>query len=115
MPDLMKSAFQKLGFQRAMYLFKKYAIGNGADYDDLLDKNVPPWYVSDDTCGQRPSPPTPFSQVFVVVLSTGDEAGAAYRQVLRGHTGSASWLQRLMGLGPSNFRMVFATTVQEYP
>jgi len=116
MPALMKSAFEKLGFQRAMFLFKKYTISDSTDYDELLEKNVPPWYISDDTCGARPSPPVPFSQVFVVILSSGDEAGESYRKILRGHADTpGSWLQRLMWLGPENFRMVFATSVQEYP
>jgi len=84
MPNLMLSAFSKLGFQRAMYLFRKYSHDNMTDYDDLLDKVTPPWYISDDNCGPRSSPPVPFTQVFVVVMSTGDAAGARYRQQRRG-------------------------------
>lgn len=116
MPALMKSAFEKLGFQRAMFLFKKYDLANAEDYDELLDKTVPPWYISDDTCGHRAAPPVPFAQLFAVILSTGDEAGVSYRQVLRGQTGAAAvWLQRFAGLGTENFRWMFAVSVQDYP
>eukprot|EP00929_Paragymnodinium_shiwhaense_P094414 TRINITY_DN5498_c0_g1_i1.p1 TRINITY_DN5498_c0_g1~~TRINITY_DN5498_c0_g1_i1.p1 ORF type:complete len:1216 (-),score=268.76 TRINITY_DN5498_c0_g1_i1:8-3655(-) len=105
MPKLMQSAFSKLGFQRTMYLFRKYATDNMTDYDELLDKSTPPWYIGDDTCGPRPSPPVPFSQMMVLVISTGDEAGQRFRQALR--SGSA-WLSRFSEWGSENFRRVFA-------
>eukprot|EP00928_Gymnodinium_smaydae_P052620 TRINITY_DN3663_c0_g2_i2.p1 TRINITY_DN3663_c0_g2~~TRINITY_DN3663_c0_g2_i2.p1 ORF type:complete len:1136 (+),score=204.34 TRINITY_DN3663_c0_g2_i2:476-3409(+) len=114
MPELMQSAFGKLGFERAMYLFKKYATDNMTDYDELLEKNTPPWYISDDTCGPRPSPPVAFAQVLVVILSTGDAEGARYRNVLRGLSGSSRvWLQRCAQFGASNFRWMFAVVVDD--
>jgi len=120
MPQLMQAAFRNLGFERAMFLFRKYSHGSAADYDELLDKAVPPWHISDDTCGQRPSPPVPFAQVFVIVLTTGDTAGMRYRHVLRGYgvegvvkDTSSVWLQRLAGLGPGALRWLFAVIARE--
>lgn len=114
MQQLMQSAFKKLGFQRAMYLFRKYDHGSMKDYDELLDKTTPPWFISDDTCGPRTLPPAPFSQVFAVILSSADSKGGQYRRILRGHTGAAgAWLRRCAEFGPSNFRWMFAVAVQE--
>jgi len=112
----LQSAFRKLGFERAMFLFRKYAHGSAEDYEELLDKAVPPWYISDDTCSQRPSPPVAFTQVFMVVLSTADAAGERYRRVLRGHTDAASvWLQRLSELGSGMLRWIFVAASREDP
>lgn len=111
---LMAESFSKLGFQRNMYLFKKHAVANMKDYDELLEKTVPPWYVSDDSCGPLPSPTLPYTQVFVVVFSTGDDDGAAHRHVMRGQTGaSAVWLQRFAELGPGTVRWMFAVAYDE--
>merc|ERR1719491_1976665 len=112
MPELMLGAFKNLGFERAMFLFRKYDHGRMEDYDELLDKAVPPWYISDDTCGPKPSPPVPFSQVFIVIFSTGDADGERYRRLLRGHTDAAfSWLQKAVEFGTTNFRWMFAVAV----
>merc|ERR1712050_641735 len=114
MPALMKSAFKKLGFERSMYLFRKYSRSSMADYDELLDQAVPPWYISDDTCGHRPSPPVPFSLIFVVILTTCDEEGKRYRQILRGQGGASSlWLSRLATLQAGSVRWLFVVPIQE--
>merc|ERR1712066_1229276 len=109
MPALMAKAFKNLGFERAMYLLRKYDQGSMSDYDELLEKTVPPWYVSHDTCGPPSSPPVPFAQVFAVIFSTADDAGQQYRQVLRGRTETTPWLQRFADLGGAGTsRWVFA-------
>eukprot|EP00931_Biecheleriopsis_adriatica_P119410 TRINITY_DN94632_c0_g1_i1.p1 TRINITY_DN94632_c0_g1~~TRINITY_DN94632_c0_g1_i1.p1 ORF type:complete len:1060 (+),score=199.19 TRINITY_DN94632_c0_g1_i1:375-3182(+) len=115
MPELMTAAFQKLGFERAMFLFRKYDHGRMTDYDELLEKTVPPWYISHDTCGPPTSPPVPFAQVMIVVFSSADEAGQQYRKILRGQTDARSgiWLRRLQELaGDNTFRWVFAVHPQ---
>jgi len=105
MPELMANAFEKLGFERAMFLFRKYDHGRMEDYDELLDKTVPPWHVGHDTCGPPTAPPVPFAQLFAVVLTTADAVGRAFRSVLR----SQSWLQRFSALaGVASLRWVFA-------
>merc|ERR1719253_1544197 len=38
MPELMQVAFKKLGFERCMFLFRKYAADSMEDYEELLDK-----------------------------------------------------------------------------
>ncbi|CAK9060818.1 unnamed protein product [Durusdinium trenchii] len=96
MPELMANAFQKLGFERAMFLFRKYDHGRMADYDELLDKTVPPWHIGHDSCGPPTTPPVPFAQVFVVVLSSADEQGKRFRSVLRS---SQAWLPKFLHLG----------------
>eukprot|EP00434_Breviolum_minutum_P010299 symbB.v1.2.009089.t1/scaffold570.1/size221114/4 len=106
MPELMANAFQKLGFERAMFLFRKYDHGRMSDYDELLDKTVPPWHIGHDSCGPPTAPPVPFAQVFVVILSTGDAEGKVFRQVLRSST---SWLHRFQQLGGAgSLRWIFA-------
>jgi hypothetical protein len=57
------------------------------DYDDLLEKSVAPWHVSDETCGPKPDPVVPFSLIFVAVLSRA--GNAAHRWALRTE---GSWL-----------------------
>jgi len=84
---------------------------------------VPPWYISDDSCGPRPLPPVPFTQIFVVIFSTNDKAGELYRRTLRGHTDGGAdapkaigWLRRFSDMfGPGNLRWMFAVTVDENP
>ncbi|CAE7344029.1 MEE40 [Symbiodinium natans] len=111
MPQLMANAFEKLGFERAraMFLFRKYDHGRMEDYDELLDKTVPPWHVGHDTCGPPTAPPVPFAQLLAVVLTTADAVGQAFRSVLR----SRSWLQRFGELaGAASLRWVFAVHPQ---
>eukprot|EP00435_Cladocopium_sp_Y103_P000579 s3268_g1.t1 len=106
MPELMANAFQKLGFERAMFLFRKYDHGRMSDYDELLDKTVPPWHIGHDTCGPPTAPPVPFAQVMVVILSSADQQGKIFRSVLRGSRG---WMNRFLQLGGvGSLRWVFA-------
>ena len=42
-----------------MYLLQKYDALQGADHAEFLNKEVPPWHISDDTCGPLPEPPVP--------------------------------------------------------
>ncbi|OLP84311.1 hypothetical protein AK812_SmicGene34817 [Symbiodinium microadriaticum] len=69
MPELMANAFEKLGFERAPGPRRM------EDYDELLDK----------------APPVPFAQLFavgsLVVLTTADAVGRAFRSVLRSQQG----------------------------
>merc|ERR1740121_641662 len=115
-PNLMQTAWERMNFERVMFLFRKYSYESMEDYDELLGKGVPPWYISDDSCGQRPSPTVPFVQVFVVILSTGDSAGAQFRRALRGEATSApSWLQQLASGLPENLKWLFAVVLPNQP
>ncbi|CAJ1437557.1 unnamed protein product, partial [Effrenium voratum] len=105
MPELMANAFEKLGFERAMFLFRKYDQGRMEDYDELLEKTVPPWHVGHDSCGPPTSPPVPFAQLLLVLLSSADERGRAFRSVLR-TVGWQKQFQELAGAGA--LRWVFA-------
>eukprot|EP00929_Paragymnodinium_shiwhaense_P071015 TRINITY_DN36080_c0_g1_i1.p1 TRINITY_DN36080_c0_g1~~TRINITY_DN36080_c0_g1_i1.p1 ORF type:complete len:1200 (-),score=174.69 TRINITY_DN36080_c0_g1_i1:46-3162(-) len=94
MQDLMTKEFEKIGFPSVMYLLYKYDALNGANQDEFIQKDVPPWQISDDTCGPQPDPPAEFALFFAAVLSSADDRGAQYRQILRGGSPSA-WLPRL--------------------
>ncbi len=40
-----------------MYLLQKYDALSGLDHAEFISKDVPPWHISDDTCGPQPEPP----------------------------------------------------------
>merc|ERR1712232_491107 len=91
MQDLMTQEFEKIGFPSVMYLLFKYDALSGPDQDEFIEKEVPPWQISDDTCGPQPDPPAEFAMFFAAVFSTPDARGLQYRQTLRGGSASA-WL-----------------------
>eukprot|EP00927_Polykrikos_kofoidii_P043793 TRINITY_DN37894_c0_g1_i1.p1 TRINITY_DN37894_c0_g1~~TRINITY_DN37894_c0_g1_i1.p1 ORF type:complete len:1211 (+),score=172.41 TRINITY_DN37894_c0_g1_i1:158-3790(+) len=105
---------------------RKYSVDDMTDYEGLLSMMTPPWYVSDGKCGPRASPPVPFSQAFVVVISRGDAEGRRYRDALRGSLPSvteaaskagnplpSAWLQCLKNFGPHTFKWVFAVATSQ--
>lgn len=97
MQDLMTQEFQKIGFPSMMYLLHKYDALSGRDHDEFISQDVPPWMISDDTCGPQPNPPTDFVMFFVLIFSSADERGRQFRQLLRGEDDvpSTAWLPRL--------------------
>ena len=40
-----------------MYLLQKYDALSGLDHAEFISKDVPPWHISDDSCGPQPEPP----------------------------------------------------------
>merc|ERR1712136_297415 len=51
MQSLMTQEFQKVGFPSVIYLLRKYGALDAEDIEQFVDKNLPPWQVSDDSCG----------------------------------------------------------------
>jgi len=93
----MTKEFEKAGFPSVMYLLHKYDALSGADYDEFINQDIPPWQISDDTCGPQADPPADFAMFFAAVFSTADDTGAQFRRLLRGQEpeGAAVWLPRL--------------------
>ncbi|CAJ1407041.1 unnamed protein product [Effrenium voratum] len=100
MQELMTAEFTKVGFPSMMYLLQKYDILNGADHAEFLSKDVPPWHISDDTCGPQPDPPADFAMFFAAIFSSASDRSAQFRNALRGEHGQSSnvWLPKLMEL-----------------
>lgn len=97
MQSLMTQEFQKVGFPSVIYLLRKYDALDAEDIEQFVDKNLPPWQVSDDSCGSRPEPPNEITMFFVAVLSSGDQEGLAFRQMLRSDSSTSNvWLPRLV-------------------
>ena len=46
-----------------MYLLQKYDALSGLDHAEFISKDVPPWHISDDTCGPQPEPPATWSSL----------------------------------------------------
>jgi len=90
MQSLMTKEFEKIGFPSMMYLLTKYDAYSGFDHSEFIHNDVPPWHVSHDTCGPEPDPPADFAMFFVAVISSLDEEGAEFRQLLRGRSNSAA-------------------------
>lgn len=102
MQELMTKEFEKIGFPGMMYLLHKYDAYSGADHNEFIQHNVPPWSISDDTCGPQADPPADFSMFFAAILSTPDEPGAQFRRLLRG-AALLAWLPRLAAVAQTRW------------
>mmetsp|Transcript_2377 Transcript_2377/g.9336 ORF Transcript_2377/g.9336 Transcript_2377/m.9336 type:complete len:1169 (-) Transcript_2377:430-3936(-) len=102
MQELATDAFKKIGFQGMMYLLHKCDAYSGIDHNEFIQQNIPPWSISDDTCGPQPEPPTDFVMFFVAIFSKMDDRGALFRRMLRGEAPLA-WLPRLAAAAPTRW------------
>lgn len=82
------------------YLLHKYDALSGGDQDEFINQDIPPWQISDDSCGPLPDPPAEFTMFFAAIFSTAGDEGAQFRQILRGKTPGSEgvWLPRLASL-----------------
>lgn len=95
-------AFQVGGITRVMYLFRTYQMTETRDFDELADREVAPWDISDDTCGPSQEPVAPFVVLFVAIFSRPQNVGL--REHLR--NGATSWLQKLRAVGSLSFTFI---------
>jgi len=93
--DLMMGAFGVGGITRVMYLFRTYQLTETSDFDELADREVAPWDISDDTCGPSQEPLAPFVVMFAALLSP--PQNRENRAYLR--TAPKSWLNKLKAMG----------------
>eukprot|EP00913_Durusdinium_trenchii_P013809 g12966.t1 len=86
----MKGAYQKRRermqelMTQEMYLLQKYDTLSGLDHSEFISKDVPPWHISDDTCGPQADPPVEFGMFFAAIFSSASERSAWFRRILRG-------------------------------
>ncbi|CAE8723402.1 unnamed protein product [Polarella glacialis] len=107
MQELMTKEFTKIGFPSMMYLLHKYDTLSGADHAEFISKDVPPWHISDDTCGPQPEPPAEFAMFFAMVFSSADARGSQFRSLLRGAEAedqpSSVWLPKLAAISSTRW------------
>lgn len=103
MQELMTKEFTKIGFPSMMYLLQKYDALSGLDHAEFISKDVPPWHISDDTCGPQPEPPVEFGMFFVAIFSTATDRGSQLRRLLRGEEGKDVWLATVVDLAAVNW------------
>ncbi len=93
--NLMMGAFAVGGITRVMYLFRTYQMTETRDFDELADREVAPWEISDDTCGPQQEPLAPFVVMFAAILSMPENI--EQRMYLR--TSPNSWVSKLRSMG----------------
>ncbi|CAD7972399.1 unnamed protein product [Amoebophrya sp. A25] len=109
--DLMMGAFAVGGITRVMYLFRTYQMTETKDFDELADREVAPWDISDDTCGPSQEPVAPFVVLFVALLSSPENSQT--RNYLR--SGKNSWLRRLQEMGQLSYTFVIPGDPSQTP
>ncbi|CAD7952239.1 unnamed protein product [Amoebophrya sp. A120] len=100
--DLMMGAFGVGGITRVMYLFRTYQMTETKDFDELADREVAPWDISDDTCGPSQEPVAPFVVLFVALLSAPENS----KQRIYLRTKQNSWLQKLKQMGQLSYSFI---------
>ncbi|CAK9107742.1 Protein xylosyltransferase [Durusdinium trenchii] len=103
MQELMTQEFSKIGFPSMMYLLQKYDTLSGLDHSEFISKDVPPWHISDDTCGPQADPPAACQQFFAAIFSSASERSAWFRRILRGEEESNVWLPKLADVAAVNW------------
>eukprot|EP00439_Symbiodinium_sp_Y106_P036082 s3343_g4.t1 len=118
MQELMTKEFTKVGFPSMMYLLQKYDMLSATDHNEFISKDVPPWQISDDTCGPQPDPPVEFGMFFAAVFSSATDTGMQFRRLLRGEEEQATqiaWLPRLAELAAINWAFFLDEAAAEVP
>lgn len=93
--DLMMGAFKVGSIFRVMYLFRTYQMTETKDFDEMANREVAPWDISDDTCGAGQPPVAPFVTLFSAIFSLPQNGDI--RSYLRWN--KRSWLYRLRDSG----------------
>lgn len=88
---MMMGAFKVGGISRVMYLFRTYQMSETHDFDELANREVAPWDISDDTCGPGQDPVAPFGILYAAIWSLPQQL--EMRQYLRNDP--KSWLNKM--------------------